>query len=102
MIEKENHRWFYVLILFLLIVISFASCRNGDNRTGDVPAREQFEQIENNQSEITDAINKSENRVEIVEDGINEAGAIIADCQRILREVRKRNEEKAKTVNNAT
>lgn len=102
MIEKENHRLFYILVMCLLIAIAFTSCSNGDNRTGDVPAREQFEQIGNNQSAITETINKSENRVEIVEDGINEAGAIIADCQRIIKEVRKRNEEKAKTVNDAT
>lgn len=102
MIEKENHRLFYILVMCLLIAIAFTSCSNGNHGTGDVPVREQFEQIENNQSAITETINKSENRVEIVEDGVNEAGAIIADCQRILREVRKRNEEKAKTVNDAT
>lgn len=100
--EKENHRWFYVFVLCLLIIIAVTSCSNGNNRTGADTIRNEFEQAGNNQQEITNGIGDAEQSVDKIESGVNEAGAIIADCKRILREVRKRNEEKAETAKNAT
>lgn len=74
----------------------------GNNSAGNEPIKQQFEQVEDNQSTITESINKSENRVEHVESQVNEAGRIIEDCQRILDTVRKRDEEKRKQIENAT
>lgn len=100
--EKENHRLFYGIVMFLLIIIAVTSCSNGNNGTGADTVRDEFGQAGNNQQEITNGIDNAEQSVDKIESGVNEAGAIIADCKRILRDVRKRNEEKAETAKNAT
>lgn len=99
-------------VIFIIAIVVFAGLAllwYGNNRTGDMPVREQLEQAGNNQSNITSGISEAEHRIDNsqksiihLEDGISEAGTIIADCKRIIAEVRARNEEKNKQIENAT
>lgn len=89
------------LIIGFLLAFLLLLCY-GNHRTGDESINNQLEQIGNNQSTITESINKSENRIENIESRIGETGTIIEDCQRILENIRKRDEEKRKQIENAT
>lgn len=89
------------LIIGFLLAFLLLLCY-GNYRAGDESINDQLEQIGNNQSTITESINKSENRIENIESGIGETGTIIEDCKRILENIRKRDEEKRKQIENAT
>lgn len=107
-----------VICLVLMAAGYYLCSRNGvpDNRVRIESAREQLEQAETHQREITDGIAAAEERTEAIQDRIDqsqeriqaaenragnietnlsEADRIIAECQQILRNVRSRGEEKA-------
>lgn len=98
-----------ILIIAIVVFAGLALLWYGNNRNGINPAREQLEQAGNNQSKITSGIKDTEQRIDNsqksiihLEDGISEAGTIIADSKRIIETVRKRNEEKNKQDKNPT
>lgn len=110
----KNEKIMYVGIGFLLgIILMFCI---GDNRAGVDKTRNQLNEARTNQSAITSRIDKAEDtskdiadtgeRIEQsasnLETGIKDAGDIIAECQRILSEVRKRNEAKSASAKSAT
>ena len=116
----ENKK--YIIVGFGLCVLLMAACYwsgSGkdipDNGAGVESVREQLGSAETTEREITEGIESAEDkargiqeRIERSEGGIreaeeradgikenlNDAGAIIAECQRILENVRRRGEEK--------
>ena len=113
--ENSNHRNIFIVVIVICAVVLFCrSCLHND-RTGTDTIGNQLEEAGNNQSTITGGISNAEKSVSNInasiersEEGITkagttvsnienqqrEAGSIIADCQRILETIRKRNEGK--------
>lgn len=95
----KNEKIVYFGIGFVLAII-LMFCY-GNHRAGVNETRNQLNEARTNQSAITERISEAENTsraieqsTENLENGFSEAGDIIGECQRIISEVRKRNEAK--------
>lgn len=116
---KKKYVAIGAVICLVLMAAGYYLCgRSGvsDNSVRIESAREQFEQAEDRQREITDGIEaaeerteaiqgridqsqerieSAENRTDSLETNLSDADRIIAECQQILRNIRSRGEEKA-------
>lgn len=96
------------VFVILLCALALRSCGLHDNGSGADAIREQLNAAGGNQQSITagienaagtagrseEAINNADAAAERIESGQREAGAIIADCQSIVRTVRARGKSK--------
>lgn len=96
------------VLVILLCTLALRGCGVHDNGSGADAVREQLNAAGNNQQSITagienaagaaerseEAINNADAAAERIESGQREAGAIIADCQSIVRAVRARGKSK--------
>lgn len=90
--EKTNY-YLLVPIVLLLFIVAFSWLRREtvhDNGTGAQQVGVQLEQAERNQREQSQRIERVEERATFIETREREAGAIIAECQSIIRAVKER------------
>lgn len=101
--KNRNYLIAGVLVL-LFCAVAMRSCGLHDNGSGADEVRNQLDAAGSNQQSITagiknaagtagrseEAINNADAAAERIESGQREAGAIIADCQSIVRAVRAR------------
>lgn len=116
---KKKYVAIGAVICLLLVAAGYYLCsRNGvpDNSIQIESAREQLEQAEEHQREITEGIDAAKERTEAIqgridqsqeriqaaedragniETNLSDADRIVAECQQILRNIRSRGEEKA-------
>ena len=110
----KNEKIVYFGIGFVLgIILMFCY---GNHRAGVDETRNQLNEARTNQSAITEGISEAENTskdiadtsrhieqsTERLETGIKDAGSLIKECQRILSQVRKRNEAKSASAKSTT
>ena len=109
--EKSSNRLYIGIIIVALAFCAayfLRSCGLHDNGSGADAVREQLNAAGSNQQSITagienaagtagkseEAINNADAAAERIESGQREAGAIIADCQSIVKAVRARGKSK--------
>lgn len=105
--EKTAKNRIYIIVgvlAILLCAVALRSCGVHDNGSRADEVREQLDAAGSNQQTITaeienaaetagrseEAINNADAAAERIESGQREAGAIIADCQSIVKAVRAR------------
>lgn len=105
--KKSNKTYVIIGGILIVILLGWFLCR--DNGLGINLLGQQFNLIGTQQSEITGGINNAKSGVENaqratdnLQSEITESGAIIADCKRIIREVRERDESRKQAVKDAT
>ena len=76
----------------LLLLVLWFCYGDGNHGTGTFTVGSQLESIGSQQQEITRRSEEAEKRIDSIDCSIRESAEIIADCKRILAEVRKRNE----------
>lgn len=109
---KKNLYYFIAGILALAVVAcTVRGCGVHDNGSGIDAVRDELNAAESNQSAITAGIGNAERTAGDaektvsaaesaairIESGQREAEAIIADCERILKQIRQRGEGEAKS-----
>lgn len=115
--EKKKYVFYSIIVLIIVSILACLFLCSGvqDNGAGVESVREQLGSAETTEREITEGIESAEDkaagiqeRIERSEGGIREAeeradcieenfadaDGLIADCQRILENVRRRGEEK--------
>ena len=105
--KKSNKTYLIVGCVLIVLLLGWFLCR--DNGLGINLLGQQFNLIRTQQSEITSGINNAKNGVENaqrasdnLQSDVNESKAIIADCKRIIREVRERDEIQKQKIKDAT
>lgn len=113
--EKTNFSKYIIFAVIIIAAILFCrSCLHNDG-TGIDAIGNQLEEAGRNQQSIADGIDNAQKSTDVIQDSIDEsrsgienaeqsidrietdqrtAAGIIADCQRILEGIRKRNESK--------
>lgn len=93
----NDKKTYIIACAILCVLVGWLLCRNNDTGVGFIG--NQFEPIRNQQQEITseikdtrDKLGDAQRATDNLQSEIKESGAIIAECQRIIREVRARNE----------
>lgn len=106
--KKSNSYLILSIVIIALVAFAVRGCGVSDDGSGADAVRTELNAAGSNQSGITTgigtaesaageletAVNDAENAAGKIEANEREAGAIIADCQRIIREIRERGEGK--------
>lgn len=107
--DKKTIQPYLIVGGLCLLLFLFKCFSNGNHGTGIDFIREQFDCFGKQQSEITSGTENAEKRIDAsakstanLELSITESGAVIADCKRIIREIRTRNATQTKSPENAT
>lgn len=105
--KKDNKTYLIIGAVIVVFLLYWFLCR--DNGPGINLFREQLNSAGTQQSEITSGINNAKSGIENAERAtdnlrteINESGAIIKDCQRIIKAVRERDEIQKQKIKDAT
>ena len=106
--KKESNKTYLIVgAVVIVFLLYWFLCR--DNGLGINLFREQLNSAGTQQSEITSGINNAKIGIENAERAtdnlrteINESGAIIKDCQRIIKAVRERDEIQKQKIKDAT
>ena len=105
--KKSNKTYLIVGGVLIVILLGWFLCR--DNGLGTNLFREQLNSAGTQQSEITSGINNAKSEISNAQRAtnnlrteINESGAIIKDCQRIIKAVRERDEKRKQATKDAT
>lgn len=105
--KKDNKTYLIIGAVIVVVLLYWFMCR--DNGPGINLFREQLNSAGTQQSEITSGINNAKSGIENAERAtdnlrteINESGAIIKDCQRIIKAVRERDEIQKQKIKDAT
>ena len=105
--KKDNKTYLIIGAVIVVFLLYWFMCR--DNGPGINLFREQLNSAGTQQSEITRGINNAKSGIENAERAtdnlrteINESGAIIKDCQRIIKAVRERDEIQKQKIKDAT
>lgn len=87
----QRHPIISSVLLLLVLWYCFGSRNHGP---GTSAVGIQLESIGSQQQEITTGAANAEKRVDSIDRSIRDSAEIIADCKRIIAEVRKRNESR--------
>ena len=105
--NSGSNKYLIICGCVICVLLYWFLCR--DNGQGISLLGKQLDYVGNQQSEITSGLDNAKSTIgdaeratDNLQTEITESGALIKDCQRIIREVRERDEKRKQAIKDAT